>query len=200
MTSTFSRQNGHDLRRAPVAGPRLSRRRRSRTLPRDFAMKQASLATRASLQPPPVALPTSLEGDVVVGGRGAARGPRGLEVGGIGRHVALRGEAPTATAVLAALTASEELHGVGDDVDRLPLLALGRVPLAPLQPAVDGHRAALGEVLGAVLALCAPDRDVEVVGLVDPLTRGILAAGVAGQPEAANGGPVVGAAQLGVPC
>ena len=50
----------------------------------------------------------------------------------------------------------------------LPVLVL---PLAPLEAAVDRDRAALGEVLGAVLALRAPDGDVEVVGLVDPLAR-----------------------------
>src|SRR4051794_24875344 len=198
MTSIFSRQNGHDLRRAPVAGPRLSRRLRSRTLPRDFAMKQASLATRPSRQPPPVPLPQPLEGDVVVGGRGAARGARGLEVGRVGRDVTLRGEAPAAT-VLATLAAAQELDGVGDDVDRLALLALGGVPLAPLEPAVDGHGAALRQVLGAVLALGAPDGDVEVVGLVHPLPRGILAARVAGQPQAADRRAAVGAAQFGVP-
>src|SRR3954466_7054628 len=137
MTSIFSRQKGHDLRRAPVAGPRLSRRRRSRTLPRDFAMSQASLATRAPRPPPPVPLPMPLEGDVVVGGRRAARGPGGLEVGGVRRHVALRGKAPAASAAVAAALATvagaEELHGVGDDVDRLTLLTLLGVPLAPLE-------------------------------------------------------------------
>ena len=44
-----------------------------------------------------------------------------------------------------------------------------------------------GEVLGAVLALRAPHRDVEVVGLVDPLAGGlVLAAGVARDPQAAD--------------
>ena len=64
---------------------------------------------------------------------------------------------------------TKELYRVGDDIDRLALRAVLGLPLAPVEAAVDRHRAALCEVLGAVLALRAPDRDVEVVGLVDPL-------------------------------
>src|SRR3954447_491058 len=136
-----------------------------------------------------------LEGDVVVGGRRAARGPGGLEVGGVRRYVALRGEAPAAAvaAALATVAGAEELHRVGDDVDRLALLTLLGVPLAPLQAAGDRHRAALREVLGAALALRAPDGDVEVVGLVDPLAGGVFAPGVAGQAKAADGRAAVGA-------
>ena len=85
-----------------------------------------------------------------------------------------------AAAAAAVVTAAEELHGVGDDVDRLALVALLVLPLAPLEAAVDGDRAALGQVARAVLALRAPDGDVEVVGLVDPLAgRAVLAARVA---------------------
>src|SRR5215218_9908094 len=40
---------------------------------------------------------------------------------------------------------------------------------SPLEPPVDGHGPALGEILGAVLALGAPDGDVEEVGLVHPV-------------------------------
>ena len=58
---------------------------------------------------------------------------------------------------------------VGDDLDRLALGAVLRVPLAPLEAAVDRDRAALGEVLRAALSLVAPDRDVEVVRLLGPL-------------------------------
>src|SRR5438105_14220576 len=71
---------------------------------------------------------------------------------------------------------AEELHRVGDDLDRLPLGAVLRFPLAPLEPAVDRDRATLREVLRAVLALVAPDGDVEVVRLLGPLAGGAVLA------------------------
>ena len=117
------------------------------------------------------------ERNVVV--RAAPGGHRRLgEVRGIRGNVALRREA---TAVLATLAGAEELHGVGNDIYRLPLLCRFLVlPLAPLEAAVDRDGPALREVLGAVLALRAPDGDVEVVGLVDPLAgRLVLPARVA---------------------
>src|SRR5689334_14343916 len=107
----------------------------------------------------------SLEGDVVVGCGGSASAyGGGLEIGGVYGDVGAGGEA--SAALLAA--SAEELDAVGDDVDGLALVALGGLPLAPLEAAVDRDAAALGQVLGAVLALGAPDGDVEVVGLVDP--------------------------------
>src|SRR3954451_7139963 len=113
---------------------------------------------------------STLERDVVVRGRrGAAcagRGGRGREVAGVDRDVRARGE-PAATAVVVA--AAEELDGVGDDVDGLALAALLALPLAPLQAPVDRDGPAAAEVAGAVLALGAPDGDVEEVGLVHPL-------------------------------
>ena len=78
------------------------------------------------------------------------------------------------------------------------LLTVLGLPLAPVEPAVDRDRTALGEVVGAVLALRAPDRDVEVVGLVDPLAAVVLAAAVDGDAKLADGGPAGGAPQLGV--
>ena len=118
------------------------------------------------------------ERDVVVG---VGRGAGGLEFALVGRAVgALRG------AVLAGVGGAEELDGVGDDLDRLALAVLG-VVFAPLQAAVDRDRAALGEVAGAVLALGAPDGDVEVVGLVGPLAAGVvLAARVARDAQRAD--------------
>ena len=74
---------------------------------------------------------------------------------------------PPSPAAVAA--AAEELHGVGDDLDRLALGAVLGVPLAPLEPAVDRDRPSLREVLRAALALVAPDGDVEVVRLLGPL-------------------------------
>src|SRR6266581_4647958 len=84
-------------------------------------------------------------------------------------------DSAAAAAALAAVTAAEELDVVGDDLDRLALGAVLGVPLAPVEASVDRDRAALGEVLRAVLALLVPDRDVEVVRLVDPLTGLVLA-------------------------
>src|SRR5918998_3027090 len=102
-----------------------------------------------------------LKRDVVV--RGAAGRSR-LEVGRVGRDVALRGE--PGSVLLASLRAAEELDRVGDDLDALALArAVLGLPLAPLQAPVDRDRAALREVLRAVLALGAPDGDVEEVGL-----------------------------------
>ena len=71
-------------------------------------------------------------------------------------------------------------------------------PLAPLEPAVDRDRAALGQVAGAVLALRAPDGDVEVVGLVLPLAGAALAPRVARDPQAADGHAARQRAQLRV--
>src|SRR5436190_332653 len=55
----------------------------------------------------------------------------------------------------------------------------------------DRRRTALGEVGGAVFALRAPDRDVEVVGLVDPFAALILAAAVDRHPHLADGRPAL---------
>src|SRR6218665_603170 len=94
-------------------------------------------------------LPTGrLERDVVVRGAATAGGC-GLEVGGVRGDVGLRREALTAaTAVAATLESAlaattEELDRVGDDVDRLALVALLVLPLAPLETAVDRDRPAL---------------------------------------------------------
>src|SRR5215210_5631183 len=123
------------------------------------------------------------EGNVVV------RSPSGHRCLGkvrcVSGNIALRREA---TAVLATLTGAEELDGVGNDIYRLPVLPGFLVlPLAPLEPPIDRNRAPLGEVLSAVLALSAPNGDVEVVGLVDPLACGlVLAPRVACDPHAAD--------------
>src|ERR1044071_1666734 len=102
-------------------------------------------------------------------------------------------------AALAVASAAEELDRVGDDLDRLALRAVLRLVLAPVQATVDGHRPSLGEVLRAALALVAPDRDVEVVGLLAPLAGGgVLAARVDGETQAAHGRPARGMAELGV--
>src|SRR5215211_3476951 len=71
--------------------------------------------------------PPGLEGDVVV--RRPRPGRRLLKVTGVRRDIALRGEPAT---VLRALPGTEELDGVGDDIDRLALVPLLVLPLAPL--------------------------------------------------------------------
>src|SRR6266536_104273 len=116
-----------------------------------------------------------LERDVVVGGR---RTEVGISLRRRRRGNVLR--------LAAALAAAEELHRVGDHLDGLALRAVLRLPLAPLEPAVDADGAPLREVLRAVLALVSPDGDVEVVGLFRPLARGaVLAARVDREPQAA---------------
>src|SRR6516165_971055 len=98
------------------------------------------------------------KGDVVVGG--CAR-EVGAALGGARRHELV------SSAALAVAAATEELDALGDDVDGLPLAGpVGRVPLAPVEPAVDPDRAALGQILRAALSLVAEHRDVEVVRLV----------------------------------
>ena len=104
-----------------------------------------------------------LEGDVVV--VAAAADPGALEVRGVSRDVGRSGEAVPAAAA-AAVAGTEDPDRVGDHLDGLALAAVG-LPLAPLEAPVDRDRSALAEVVGAVLALRAPDRDVEIVGLVD---------------------------------
>src|SRR3954451_1063904 len=140
-----------------------------------------------------------LERDVVVA-RGRARptaGRGGREVVRVDGDVRAGAEAVARRAAVVP-RAREELDGVGDDVDRLALVAL-LLPLAPLEAAVDRDRAALGEVASAVLALRAPDGDVEVVGLVDPLTgRVVLAARVARNAQLAHRGAARQRAQLGI--
>src|SRR4029077_1357570 len=87
---------------------------------------------------------------------------------------------------------TEELDRVGDDRDRLALAgAVFGLPLAPVEAAIDRHRAALGEVGRAVLALRPPDGDVEVVGLIDPFPRPtVFAAAVDRNPLVPNRGAV----------
>src|SRR5581483_82783 len=85
----------------------------------------------------------------------------------------------------------------GDDLNGLALRAVLRLPLAPVEAAVDADRAALREVLRAALGLVAPDGDVEVVRLVAPLAgRGILLAGVHRDAELADGGAARRVAEL----
>src|SRR4051812_1346383 len=98
--------------------------------------------------------------------------------------VVLLAAAAAAAAVL--VTAAEELDGLGDDLDGLALGAVLRLPLAPVEAAVDADRAALGQEAGAVLALGAPDGDAEVVGLVDPLARLVTAPRIGRDAQAAD--------------
>src|SRR4029079_13049505 len=134
-----------------------------------------------------------LERNVVVG--------RGREVGALLRRA--RGHELVATggasAEVAVAAAAQERDALGDDLDSLPLArAVGRVPLAPVEPAVDADRAALREVLRAALGLVAEDGDVEVVRLVDPGARLVAPAAVHRHPQAADRRSAGGMPQLGV--
>src|SRR6185369_5534257 len=100
---------------------------------------------------------------------------------------------------VAVLAPAEELDALGDHLDRLALAAVLGFPLTPLEASVDGDRTALREVLGAVLALLAPHRDVEVVRLVRPLPRLVLATRVDREPQGADGCPGRRVPELGIP-
>ncbi len=92
-----------------------------------------------------------------------------------------------AAAVRHLVAAADELGVVRDDLDRLPVVAVLVLELAPLQAAVDGDRAALGHVLGDDLALATPDGDVDEVALLAPLARRrILLARVERHAQAAD--------------
>src|SRR5205823_4633485 len=100
-----------------------------------------------------------------------------LEITGVGGDVALRRPDAAGVAVpvpiASVLAAAEELHVLRDDIDGLPLLPLHLV-FAPVQAAVDRHRASPLQVLPAAIGLAAEHRDVEVVGLVLPLPGGVV--------------------------
>src|SRR3954451_10598429 len=131
-----------------------------------------------------------LERDVVVGRR--------REVGALLLRRA-RGHELVAAAAVAVAAATEELDALGDDLHRLPLArAVGRFPLAPVEPAVDADRAAFREVLRATLCLVAEDGDVEVVRLVDRGSRLVAPAAVHCYAHAANRSTAWGMPQLGV--
>src|SRR5919199_307210 len=105
----------------------------------------------------------------------SSAGRLGREVVRVDGDVGARREAVAAAARVVA-RAREELDRVGDDVDPLAVVALLVLPLAPLEAPVDRDGAALAQVAGAVLALGAPDGDVEVVGFVDPLASRVVLA------------------------
>src|SRR5262249_28415859 len=135
------------------------------------------------------AMRSLLEGDVVVG---CGRGEVGAVAGRSGRNE-LRGVAA------GVATAAQELDALGDDLHGLALARpVGRLPLAPLEAAVDPDRAALREVLRAALRLVPPDGDVEVVRLVDPLAGLVLPARVDRDPQLADRGATARAPQLRV--
>ena len=71
--------------------------------------------------------------------------------------------------VPSVLARAEELHGLGDDIDRVALLALIVGPLPEAQSPIDCDLPSLAEEAMAVLALWTPDGDVEEVGLILPL-------------------------------
>src|SRR2546423_951943 len=112
-------------------------------------------------------------------GRPAPPPRRGLE----GEVAVLRSHArEVCVAALAAvrlrIAAVEELHGVCDDAHRLALLLFVGFPLAPVQAPVDSHAAAAPHVAGNGLRPGPEYRDVEVVGLLRPLTGGVFAGGI----------------------
>src|SRR5215218_5951858 len=87
-----------------------------------------------------------------------------------------------AVAVAVAVRFAAELDHVGDHLDVLAVV-VSLALLLPVEAAFDDDRAAFLQVLVAALALLAPDADVEVVGLVDPLAVAVFAAAVHRQAE-----------------
>src|SRR5262245_50337736 len=123
---------------------------------------------------------TFLERDVVVGrGRAGRR-----EVCAIGGDVG-RGDVLALAAAFAA--AVEELHLEGDHFDLGPLGAILGLPGGPVEPSVDAHAAALGEMLGQHLRLVTEDLDVEEVRLVGPVPGFVLLTPVDRQTELKDG-------------
>ena len=142
-----------------------------------------------------------LERDVVVGcadGRRLAAGPSKSEVSaGTSDCGASKPLPPPLSAPPSRLPRNWTELAMIETAWRLPEPSL-RLPLAPVEPALDRDRAALGQVGRAVLALGAEDRDVEVVGLVDPVAAAVLAAGVDRDAQLADARPAAGAAELGI--
>ena len=107
---------------------------------------------------------------------------------------------PPPAAGRAVFATARELDGVGDDVDRLALVAgLAVLPFAPLEAAVERNRAALWRGSARSSRPGRPHGDVEVVRLVLPLAGGVvLPAGVAGDAQRAAGHAARQGAQLRV--
>src|SRR5262249_48773015 len=113
-----------EARLAPAAGER------------GGALSAASVGLACGLCCHLRAPPSRLERDVVVGAAAEVRV-------GVGRGRAGRYELVVAAAAAAAhalVAAAEELHRVGDDLDRLTLGAVLRLPLAPLEAALHPDR------------------------------------------------------------
>src|SRR6201987_4839451 len=132
-----------------------------------------------------------LERNVVVGRCG--------EVGGLLLRRTCGHELVGATGAVAVAAAAQELDTLGHDLDGLALAAVLSLPLAPVEPAVDRDRAALAEVLGAVLGLVAEDGDPEEVRLVDPVARLVSPPPVDRNAEIADGRTAGRVPQFGIP-
>src|SRR4029453_13394673 len=126
-----------------------------------------------------------------------------------GSEVGLVVELTLALAVGGALGLGEgPTQGGGDlvglDLDHRPLVALGGLPAAALEPADDHRPVALGEGVGDVLGQLPPDIDAEEAGLPVPPGVAVLDAGghgqaevgprvaIGGEPEAGGAGEVAG--------
>src|SRR5438094_336167 len=121
------------------------------------------------------------------------------EVGARLRARAGRHELVGAAVAPAAVTAAtQKLDAVGDDLDRLALRAVLRLPLAPFEAAIDRDRAPLAQVLRAALGLVAENRDAGVVLLVDPLPRLVHPAAVHGDSKTADRGAARRMPELGI--
>ena len=91
------------------------------------------------------------------------------------------------------------------EAERIVRNLLGAIPrlravlATDVQAAFDGDLAAFGEILRAALTLGAEDVDIEVVGLVAPVSGGrVLDAIVDCHAKAAHAGAAAGGAKLGI--
>ena len=106
--------------------------------------------------------------------------------------------APAASTAAAVLARADELHGLGVDLGRVPLVAVLVLPLAGLDAAFDVDGSALRQVLVAHLGGAAPDDDampLRAFLTFAALVRPVLARG---EREVDDGLTVRGLAQLGV--
>ncbi len=94
--------------------------------------------------------------------------------------------------------AVKKLDRVGDDTHRLAFLLVAGLPLAPLEPPIDGDTAALAHVVADALSRCAIAADVEEVRLLRVAAVAVAAARVTGDAHAADAHAGGQLAQLGI--
>ena len=106
--------------------------------------------------------------------------------------------APAVLEYGARFRTSKKQDTIGAHTQLAPRLAFLCLPLVQLQPPLDHHLPALGEVFPAAFALLAPDDDVHVAHLLDVVPRLVFEPLVDGQPQLTHGGAAGNVADLGI--